>query len=569
MNGAQVQPQYPAMPTVSDTKPLLKSFGATGTAIFSGIITSEEYNPDFYWRDGVKIYEQMLRNDAQVNATREMLELPIRRATWSIQPASDDARDQEIAAFVRACLFDEMCYTTTTGRTLHQKWDDILRHILLHLSFGFMAFEVNWRVDDGFVKWARWTPLLPRTVWRWWVGADNELAGIQQWTFKDYSYCFVDIPADKLLLFTRRQEGNNFEGVSVYRSAYKHWWMKQNFERIDAVGIERNAVVPPVIHLPLGFSDSDVTQAQQIGQNLRVNEMMSVTLPPGWDLEYPKDAGYSFVKLTPTQLKLLAECIDLNSASGWTRCLIVGGEQLTSDHLDPWRTIDPPVKVVNEYGPAETVVGCSVESCTTVDAPEGNMPIGKPIPNARMYLLDEGLRPVLEGVPGQIYIAGEGLARGYLGRPDLTAAVFVPDPFSTVPGARMYRTGDRGRYLPGLRIEYLGRGDTQVKIRGFRAELGEIEAIALKCPGVEAAVALLASPDSGSARLVLYWTKAAGDTVTTAGLRDFLVENLPPFLTPSVIVELDSLPLLENGKVDKQALPTPESVSSSQPMSKH
>ncbi|HKT52617.1 MAG TPA: amino acid adenylation domain-containing protein [Candidatus Angelobacter sp.] len=279
-----------------------------------------------------------------------------------------------------------------------------------------------------------------------------------------------------------------------------------------------------------------------------------------------KDAGYSFVKLTPTQLKLLAECSDLNNASGWTRCLIVGGEQLTSDHLDGWRTIDPPVRVVNEYGPAETVVGCSVESCTTADVPEGNMPIGQPIPNARMYLLDESLRPVLEGVPGQIYIAGEGLARGYLGRPDLSAAVFIPDPFSALPGARMYRTGDRGRYLPGLRIEYLGRGDTQVKIRGFRAELGEIEAIALKCPGVEAAVALLASSDSSTARLVLYWIKAAGDAVTTAGLRDFLVENLPPFLTPSVIVELDCLPLLENGKVDKQALPTPESVSSSQPI---
>lgn len=278
-----------------------------------------------------------------------------------------------------------------------------------------------------------------------------------------------------------------------------------------------------------------------------------------------RDAGYSFVKLTPTQLKLLAECSNLNNASGWTRCLIVGGEQLTSDHLDPWRALDPPVRVVNEYGPAETVVGCSVESCTTADAPEGNMPIGKPIPNARMYLLDESLRPVLEGVPGGIYIAGDGLARCYLGRPDLTAAVFIPDPFSTVPGARMYRTGDRGRYLSGLRIEYLGRGDTQVKIRGFRAELGEIEAIALKCPGVEAAVALLASSDS-AARLVLYWIKSARDSVTTAALRDFLVENLPPFLTPSVIVELDSLPLLENGKVDKQALPTPEAVPSSQPM---
>ena len=288
-NSAQVQPQYPAMPEVSDRKPLLRSLGATGTAIFSGIITSEEYNPDFYWRDGIKLYEQMLRNDAQVNATREMLELPIRRAVWSIQPASEDARDQEIAAFVRACLFDEMQYTTTSGRTLHQKWDDILRHILMHLSFGFMAFEVNWRIEDGFVKWARWTPLLPRTVWRWWVGADNELAGINQWTYKDYSYVFVDIPADKLLLFTHRQEGNNFEGVSVFRSSYKHWWLKQNFERIDAIGIERNAVVPPVVHLPEGFSDSDVAAAKTIAQNMRVNEAMGVTLPPGWDVEYPKN----------------------------------------------------------------------------------------------------------------------------------------------------------------------------------------------------------------------------------------------------------------------------------------
>lgn len=299
-NAKAVQPQYPPMPAISAEQPTLESYGATGTAIFSGIITSEEYNPDWYWRDGIHIVEQMVRNDAQINATRSMIELPIRRAKWDIEPASDDARDVEIASFVKSCLFDDMQYTTASGRIMRQKWDDILRHILMHLTYGFMPFEVNWRVEDGWVKWARWTPLLPRTVWRWWVGADNELAGIQQWTFKNYNYCFVDIPADKLLLFAHRQEGNNFEGVSIFRSAYKHWWYKENFEKIDAIGIERNAVVPPVIKLLPGFSPSDVTAAQTIAQNMRVNEQMGVTLSPTMDLEFPKNQQKYAAQTLPT-----------------------------------------------------------------------------------------------------------------------------------------------------------------------------------------------------------------------------------------------------------------------------
>ena len=280
---------YPDMPTVSPTTPLLNSYGATGTAIFSGIITSEEYNPDFYWRDAIKIYEQMLRNDGQINAVRKMVELPIRRATASIVPASDDPRDIEIASFVESCLFHDMTYQTESGRIIHQKWDDILRHILMSLWFGFMPFEVNWKIEDGWVKWSRWTPLLPRTVWRWWADGDNELAGIQQWTFKDYGYEFVDIPADKLLLFVNRQEGNNFEGLSELRNAYKHWFYKTQFEKIEAIGIERNAIVPPVIQLPINFTADDVTMAQNIVQNVRANELMGVTLPPGWTFEYPRN----------------------------------------------------------------------------------------------------------------------------------------------------------------------------------------------------------------------------------------------------------------------------------------
>lgn len=288
-NKPAVAPQYPTMPEIPDTRPLLDALGATGTTIMSGIITSEEYNPDWFWRDGVHIVEQMLRNDGQIAAMREIVELPIRSATWSIKPGSDDPRDQEIAGMIESALFDEMCYTTASGRKLTQKWDDTLRQILMHIFYGFMVFELNYRIEDGWVKWSRWTPLLPRTVYKWWVGPDTELAGIQQWTWKDYGWYFVDIPADKLLHFVRRQEGNNYEGVSALRAPYKHWFYKDQFYKIDAIGIERNAVVPPVIELLPGFSDSDAAMAKKIVENVRVNENMGVVTTPSMHFEYPKN----------------------------------------------------------------------------------------------------------------------------------------------------------------------------------------------------------------------------------------------------------------------------------------
>lgn len=275
------------MPNVPDDKPLLRSLGASGVAIFSGIITSEEYNPDFYWRDGIKIYEQMLRSDGQIRAMRMVVENPIKRAIWSIEPGSEAPRDKEIASFVESCLFHDMRYTTATGRQRHQSWSQILHHILMHLWYGFMTFEIDWRIEDGWVKWAKWEPLLPRTIWRWWVGPDTELEGVQQWTFKDYNYAFTDIPADKLLLFAHQQEGANFEGLSLLRTAYKHWWYKQNFEKIEAIGIERNAVVPPIITLPNNFTNADVAAAQTLGANMRASELGYATLPPGWLLDYP------------------------------------------------------------------------------------------------------------------------------------------------------------------------------------------------------------------------------------------------------------------------------------------
>ena len=295
-----VPPQYPPMQQVPDTKPLLEALGAPGTAIMSGIITSEEYNPDWFWRDGVHIVEQMLRNDGQVSAVREMVELPIRSADWSIKPGSDDARDQEIAAFIDSCLFHEMCYVTTSGQQLTQTWDEILQHILMFIPYGFMVFEVNWRQEDDWIKWSHWTPLLPRTIYRWWVGPDTELAGIQQWTWKNYGYHFVDIASSKLLRFARRQEGNNYEGVSALRAPYKHWFYKQNFEKIDAIGIERAAVVPPHIHLQQGFTDGDAAIAKTIVENVRVNELMGVVTTPNMDFEFPKNQQRYAAQVLPS-----------------------------------------------------------------------------------------------------------------------------------------------------------------------------------------------------------------------------------------------------------------------------
>ena len=184
----------------------------------------------------------------------------------------------------------------------------------------------------------------------------------------------------------------------------------------------------------------------------------------------------SLVKLTPSHLRLLEQQLPADKAAGRTRSFIIGGEALTADMLAHWRTHAPLTRLVNEYGPTETVVGCCVHTVSAQDATAGSVSIGRPIANTRLYLLDSHLRPVPLGVPGELYIGGVQVGRGYLGRPELTAERFLPDPFSSEPGARLYRTGDKARWLADGNLDYLGRIDFQVKLRGFRIELGEIEA---------------------------------------------------------------------------------------------
>ncbi|MBO4160746.1 non-ribosomal peptide synthetase [Micromonospora antibiotica] len=254
----------------------------------------------------------------------------------------------------------------------------------------------------------------------------------------------------------------------------------------------------------------------------------------------------TFLKVTPSHLPLLEEALSP------TTDLVIGGEALTGEQLADWRATHPDVAVVNEYGPTEATVGCvAARLAPGQPVPAGPVSIGRPTATSRVYLLDAAGQPVPPGVVGELYVAGDQLARGYLGRPGLTAERFLPCPYGP-PGQRMYRTGDLARWRADGTLDYLGRRDDQVKVRGMRIELGEIEAAMREHPEVrEAAVAV--RTDSGEPTLVGYHVGTAEE----AHLAAELARELPAHLVPAAFVRLDALPLTPNGKLDRAALPAP------------
>ncbi len=233
--------------------------------------------------------------------------------------------------------------------------------------------------------------------------------------------------------------------------------------------------------------------------------------------------------------------------------LITAGEACTKDLVDRWAN---GRRMFNAYGPTETTVCAAVYS---IDAREDrNPPIGRPIANFQLYILDSNFAPVPIGVPGELCVGGVGLARGYLGRPDLTAEKFIPHPFSSEPGARLYRTGDLVKYRPDGNIEFLGRIDQQVKLRGFRIELGEIETHIASFPGVQDAAVILHEDRSEERRLIGYFTVDPGKQVDVHQLRRFLRAHLPEYMVPASLIRLEQFPLTPSGKVDRKALPAPD-----------
>ncbi|KAG0222517.1 hypothetical protein BGW42_006481 [Actinomortierella wolfii] len=240
--------------------------------------------------------------------------------------------------------------------------------------------------------------------------------------------------------------------------------------------------------------------------------------------------------------------------------LISGGEQGSIEAFSAVAHHGGPVRIFNMYGPTETTVNATAFEITRSINNLERLPIGRPIGNTRVYVLDEHLVPVPIGVVGELYIGGPGVANGYLNRPDLTAKSFVPDPFSSEPGARMYKTGDLVRYLSDGNLVFLGRGDNQIKIRGFRVELGEIEARLLEYPDVREAI-VITKGEGGDKRLVAYVVASAAREDLVTNLRQDLLARLPEYMIPSAFVCLDAMPLTNNGKIDRRALPDPGSAS--------
>jgi amino acid adenylation domain-containing protein len=245
------------------------------------------------------------------------------------------------------------------------------------------------------------------------------------------------------------------------------------------------------------------------------------------------------------------------------RWLVIGGEASRWDLIDRLHAIGD-CAVFNHYGPTETTVGVLTYPVPREAdrPPSATVPIGRPLPNVRAYLLDGHGRPVPVGVPGELYLGGRCLARGYLNRPALTAERFVPDPFGEEPGARLYQTGDLCRYLPDGAIEFLGRVDDQVKIRGFRIEPGEVEAALGRHPGVrECAVVAQQDGDAPSPRLVAHVVREPRASPTARELRAFARERLPDHMVPSLVVFVDALPRTPHGKLDRRALPAASAAS--------
>jgi amino acid adenylation domain-containing protein len=285
-----------------------------------------------------------------------------------------------------------------------------------------------------------------------------------------------------------------------------------------------------------------------------------------------ESSGASMMQATPVTWRLLLK-------AGWrgdrNLKILCGGEALPRELAN--QLSERCAVLWNMYGPTETTIWSAIQQVTPG---ERGVPIGRPIANTQIYLLDSHMQPVPVGVLGELYVGGEGLGRGYLNRPDLTAVKFVPDPFNNEPGGRLYRTGDLARRLPDGSVDFLQRVDHQLKIRGFRMELGEIEATLDQHPAVQEAVVVAREDQAGEKRLVAYVvardshagggreqvqfaaerklaTPQNGTGLSVSELRDFLKEKLPEYMVPSAFVVLDAFPLTPNGKVDRRALPAP------------
>ncbi|WP_326581690.1 amino acid adenylation domain-containing protein (plasmid) [Actinacidiphila glaucinigra] len=330
---------------------------------------------------------------------------------------------------------------------------------------------------------------------------------------------------------------------------YLHWCVEQYIGERTGGGAVFSSVaydmVVPNLYAPL-LAGQRVLMIPERADLFQITEALA------------QNAPFAFLKLTPGQLDALAELLTADQAKALTGMLAVGADAFTTRTLAHWRDREPTrhAQILNEYGPTEASVGNSVHMIDdTVDLGVELVPIGRPIANTTMYVLDGDHQPVPVGVPGELYIGGACVVRGYRGRPELTVERFLSDPFAVDPAARMYRTGDIGRWQPGGSIEFLGRRDQQVKIRGYRVEPAEVEAALTSHPQVTEAIVTAVGSRRELLALAGYYVATA--PVDSGQMRRHLAIWLPDHLVPTHLIPIPAVPLNANGKVDRSALPAP------------
>ena len=355
----------------------------------------------------------------------------------------------------------------------------------------------------------------------------------------------LDIAPENLayVIYTSGSTGNPKGAMITHRGLtnYLHW-------AVEAYEVARGCGAP--VHSSISF---DLTVTSLFTPLIAGRSVF--LLPDG--IESLADAllqrtNYSLVKMTPAHLRALAELLPPDQIDGRVRTLVIGGEALHYQSLSFWREHAPATRIINEYGPTETVVGCCIYEVAPDDPQDGPVPVGRAIANTNLYLLDQDLQPVPDGETGELFIGGDGVSRGYMNREALTRDRFVMNPFAA--GETLYRTGDLARLLPDGNFEYVCRIDDQVKIRGYRIEPGEIETVLKQHAAVSDCAVVVSETAADEKRLVAFIKNDGSVQWDEEAVRQSLHEKLPEYMVPAVFVRLVSLPLTVNGKVDRQAL---------------
>lgn len=319
-----------------------QEIGATGTIFVGGVISGEEYNSDLSGIKGLQTLDQMRTGDATVRASLMSIKLPIRAANWFVEPASDDSKDVEVAEFIEQNLFNEMTIT----------WADFLRQSLLHLDYGRMVFEIVYKqLENGKIGWHKFAPRLPATIYKWQTKEGTD--GITQFlpTGKD-----ISIPIEKLIIFVNDKEGDNWEGISVLRPAYKHWYIKDKLYTIDAMAFERQGLGIPFVKPPTGASKKDEDQAEELLKNLRANEEGHLKIPQGWEFGFMDMGAGSLRNIQPTIMhhdrqivkNVLAQFLELG-ASGASGSFALSQDQSRLFLLSLQATARHIAEAINKY----------------------------------------------------------------------------------------------------------------------------------------------------------------------------------------------------------------------------